>query len=88
MSANQTSIQSFLDYLKFQKRYSRHTIISYQNDLEDFFDFIVNKYGNLSLNEISATLIRTWLANLKQNKIASKSINRKISALKSFLNTS
>ncbi|MGI8584550.1 MAG: tyrosine-type recombinase/integrase [Chitinophagaceae bacterium] len=84
MFANQTSIQSFLDYLKFQKRYSRHTIISYQNDLEDFFDFIVNKYGNLSLNEISATLIRTWLANLKQNKIASKSINRKISALKSF----
>ncbi len=84
MSANQTSIQSFLDYLKFQKRYSRHTIISYQNDLEDFFDFIVNKYGNLSSNEISATLIRTWLVNLKQNKIASKSINRKISALKSF----
>ncbi len=84
MSANQTSIQSFLDYLKFQKRYSRHTIVSYQNDLEDFFDFIVIKYGNLSLNEISATLIRTWLVNLKQNKIASKSINRKISTLKSF----
>ena len=84
MDTTQNSIQSFLDYLKFQKRYSQHTIISYQNDLRDFFDFIDSKYGELSLTEISATLIRTWLADLKQGKIASKSINRKISALKSF----
>ncbi|HUS00094.1 MAG TPA: site-specific tyrosine recombinase/integron integrase [Chitinophagaceae bacterium] len=84
MDTTQPSIQSFLDYLKFQKRYSQHTIISYQNDLKDFFDFIESKYGDLSLPEISATLIRTWLANLKQDKIASKSINRKISTLKSF----
>lgn len=84
MDITQSSIQSFLDYLKFQKRYSQHTIISYQNDLKDFFDFIESKYGALSLPEISTTLIRTWLANLKQDKMASKSINRKISALKSF----
>lgn len=84
MHASQTSVQFFLDYLKFQKRYSQHTIISYQNDLKDFFDFIEANYGTLSLTEISATLIRTWLANLKQNKIASKSINRKISTLNSF----
>ena len=84
MDTTQNSIQSFLDYLKFQKRYSQHTITSYQNDLRDFFDFIETKYGNLSLPEISGTLIRTWLAGLKQHKIASKSINRKISTLKSF----
>ncbi|MDQ6757655.1 MAG: tyrosine-type recombinase/integrase [Bacteroidota bacterium] len=84
MSAHHNSIQAFLDYLKFQKRYSQHTIISYENDLKDFFDFIESKYGQLSLPEISTTLIRTWLAALKQNKIASKSINRKISTLKSF----
>ena len=84
MPSSQASIQSFLDYLKFQKRYSQHTVISYQNDVSDFFNFIQEKYGKLSLPEISATLVRTWLAHLKQNKIASKSINRKISALKSF----
>ena len=84
MNANQDPVQIFLDYLKFQKRYSRHTIISYQNDLKDFFGFIETNYGNLALTEISTTLIRTWLANLKQDKIASKSINRKISTLKSF----
>ena len=84
MQASQIYIQTFLNYLKFQKRYSQHTIISYENDLKDFFDFIEIKYGDLSLAEISATLIRTWLAGLKQNKMASKSINRKISTLKSF----
>ena len=84
MDTNQASVQIFLDYLKFQKRYSRHTIISYENDLKDFFGFIESNYENLSLTQISTTLIRTWLANLKQDKIASKSINRKISTLKSF----
>ncbi|HEY8691022.1 MAG TPA: tyrosine-type recombinase/integrase [Chitinophagaceae bacterium] len=84
MHSTQTSIQTFLDYLKFQKRYSQHTIISYENDLKDFFDFIETNYGQLSLTEISTTLVRTWLANLKQNKIVPKSINRKISTLKSF----
>ena len=84
MPISETHIQIFLDYLKFQKRYSQHTIVSYQNDLEDFFDFIETQYGTLSLPEISATFIRTWLAELKLKKIASKSINRKISTLKSF----
>jgi len=50
--SQQQLIQTFLDYLKFQKRYSQHTIISYQNDLTDFFDFIERQFGLTSLNEI------------------------------------
>ncbi|WP_301924498.1 tyrosine-type recombinase/integrase [Ferruginibacter sp.] len=77
-------IQSFLDYLKFQKRYSQHTIISYQNDLTSFFDFIETQFAIQSLNEINASFARSWLASLKEKGIESKSINRKISTLKSF----
>jgi integrase/recombinase XerC len=77
-------IQSFLDYLKFQKRYSQHTIISYQNDLTSFFDFIEIQFSVQSLNEINASFARSWLASLKEKGIESKSINRKISTLKSF----
>ncbi len=84
MHTGETSIQAFLDYLKYQKRYSRHTVISYQNDLGDFFDFIESKYGDVTVSEISVSFIRTWLADLKQHQIASKSINRKISSLRSF----
>ena len=77
-------IQEFLNYLTFQKRYSRHTIISYQNDLSSFFDFIIAEYNFLSLPEISPAIVRSWLAVLKGNKSAPKTINRKISSLKSF----
>ncbi|KAA9041498.1 tyrosine-type recombinase/integrase [Ginsengibacter hankyongi] len=77
-------IREFLNYLTFQKRYSRHTIISYENDLAGFFDFVVLQYNSLELAEISSSIVRSWLASLKEDKIASKSINRKISTLKSF----
>jgi integrase/recombinase XerC len=82
--SNQEIIQPFLGYLKFQKRYSQHTIVAYENDLISFFDFIEIQYGSTPLAEINSVFVRTWLAGLKDNKMTSKSINRKISALKSF----
>lgn len=78
------TIQPFIDYLKFQKRYSQHTIVSYKNDLDSFFDFLQHQFGELSLPEIKPTFIRSWLAELKQQGMESKSISRKISTLKSF----
>ena len=77
-------VREFLNYLTFQKRYSRHTIISYENDLTAFFDFVVLQYNSLELAEISASVVRSWLSSLKENKISSKTINRKISTLKTF----
>lgn len=77
-------LRSFLDYLKFQKRYSQHTIISYENDLSSFFDFVAAGFGEMELLHINAPIIRSWLASLKEDNMESKSINRKISSLKSF----
>lgn len=77
-------IQPFLDYLKFEKRYSRHTVISYQTDLISFFDYIITQYGETPLNQLSHIYIRSWLASLKDEGLTAKSINRKISSLKSF----
>jgi integrase/recombinase XerC len=78
------ALQHFAEYLKFQKRYSQHTIISYQTDLVAFFDFIELTFGNTALPDIKTTFIRTWLAKLKEDGMEAKSINRKISTLKSF----
>lgn len=78
------TIQHFLDHLSFQKRYSGHTIVSYKNDLSSFFDFMLQQFGEMPLAEIKPTYIRSWLAELKQQGMESKSINRKISTLKSF----
>jgi integrase/recombinase XerC len=77
-------IQSFIDYLKFEKRYSVHTVISYQTDLTAFFDFLCIQFGELRLKEITHSFVRSWLADLKGKGITSKSITRKISTLKSF----
>lgn len=85
MSINETDpIQEFLNYLSFQKRYSPNTIISYQNDLSEFSRFIIGQYHITNVTEISTVIIRSWLASLKENKISSRTINRKISSLKSF----
>lgn len=77
-------IQPFLDYLRFEKRYSKHTVISYENDLISFFDYLVTQYGEMPLPQISHVYIRSWLAALKDGGMTSKTINRKISTLKSF----
>ena len=77
-------IQIFLDYLKYEKRYSKHTIIAYQNDLEQFFQFLVSQFDTPELSTLTGTMIRSWLAEIKEDEISSKSINRKISSLKSF----
>ena len=74
----------FISYLAFQKRYSRHTVISYKNDLSGFFSFLEAQYQVSQIREISPVMIRSWLASLKEEKVTSKSINRKISTLKSF----
>lgn len=80
----ESHIREFLEYLQYQKRYSRHTIISYRNDLQGFEEFLEKQYGSLQLNEVKSPFVRTWLASLKEDGITSKTINRKISTLKSF----
>lgn len=79
-----SELHSFLNYLQFEKRYSSNTIRAYNDDLAQFFDFLYVSYGKLPLTEVSSGMVRTWLASLKEEKISSKSITRKISALKSF----
>ena len=78
-------VQPFINYLKFEKRYSQHTIISYQTDLEQFCAFLMSQFDGVAINKVTASLVRSWLAELKgEEKISAKSINRKISTLKSF----
>ncbi len=74
----------FIDYLKYEKRYSVHTVHAYRDDLDQFFSFLIVQFGETTLPGISSGYIRSWLAALKEQKITSKSINRKISTLKSF----
>ncbi len=80
-------IAPFLDYLQFEKRYSRHTIIAYQTDLEQFLLFLKDQYDEVPpVEQINSMFVKSWLADIKrkQTDISAKSLNRKISTLKSF----
>jgi integrase/recombinase XerC len=76
--------QSFLDYISFEKRYSGHTAIAYKKDLNQFFEYLETQYGSPRLEEIPPGYIRSWLAKLMQDKLSTRTVNRKISTLKAF----
>ena len=77
-------IQSFLEYLSLEKNYSKHTIVAYETDLKLFHNFLVNQYNDASFIEVNYSMIRSYIVYLVSKKITNKSINRKISSLKTF----
>jgi integrase/recombinase XerC len=79
-----TDVNAFLSFLQFEKRYSLHTITAYSNDLVQFFDFIETQYDKVPLEQITGSMVRSWLAGMKETEMTGKSLNRKISSLKSF----
>lgn len=77
-------LYSFFDYLTYEKRYSSHTITSYKNDLSQFILYLNPQQEDLNITEVNYQQIRAWVSVLIKNKIAARSVNRKLSSLKSF----
>jgi integrase/recombinase XerC len=77
-------IKSFLNYLTLEKKYSTHTIKAYKNDLNSFQLFCINEYDNQQIATINYPQIRNWIVSLVNVNVSNRSINRKISSLKSF----
>ncbi|ARV14883.1 tyrosine-type recombinase/integrase [Polaribacter sp. SA4-12] len=77
-------IDAFLEYLSLEKKYSVHTITAYQNDLISFRDFLATEYTQEDLLEVYYPQIRNWVVSLVDSKISNRTINRKVSSLKSF----
>jgi len=77
-------ITSFLKYLALEKKYSKHTITAYQNDLNSFQTFCNQEFGEESIAAVNYAQIRNWIVSLVNSKISNRSINRKVSSLKSF----
>lgn len=77
-------IRPFIDYLRFEKRYSEHTVISYEKDLISFFNFLQENYKTTNVADIMSSWVKTWLASFKAKNYNSRTVNHKISTLKSF----
>ena len=75
---------AFIKYLKFEKRLSYHTILSYDNDLKQFESFFKTYSTNKEIKTTDKRAIRSWIVELSLKNLSPKSINRKIATLKSF----
>ncbi|HEY1054508.1 MAG TPA: tyrosine-type recombinase/integrase [Emticicia sp.] len=75
-------LERFSQYLKFEKRFSPHTVSAYQRDLIQFFDFIGSR--ELEFSEINHTHVRSFIIDMMETGLDPRSVNRKISTLRSF----
>ncbi len=75
---------SFINYLTFEKRYSQHTITAYTKDIHQFNAYAKSTYDDLDIKHYTHHHLRSWIVFLLQNDITEKSINRKISSIKTF----
>lgn len=78
------AITSFLTYLELEKNYAAHTLTAYRNDLENFEAFCLEVFQEDDLGSVSYSLIRSWIVQLLEQGNSTKTINRKISSLRSF----
>lgn len=76
--------ESFIDYLKYEKRCSSHTVVAYKNDLDQFVQFCIKMVGEFNVKETDSKLVRSWIVQLMENELTARSVTRKITAVKSF----
>ena len=77
-------VDSFIKYLKFEKRYSAKTVLAYQTDLQQFQNFLNSEFDKVPSQEANHSLVRSWIVSLVVNDLDSVSVNRKIACLRSY----
>ena len=77
-------IEKFIEYLKIEKNYSVNTLSAYKKDLMEFQVFINENYDKYVIENVDYKIIRSWIVLLVNKNLSNRSINRKVSSLKSF----
>ncbi|MBL0096309.1 MAG: tyrosine-type recombinase/integrase [Bacteroidetes bacterium] len=79
-----TDHERFINYLRFEKRSSEHTVIAYENDLKQYADYLGIQYQLIDLTQSSHFIIRSWIVSLMEAGLDPRSVNRKITTLRTF----
>ena len=77
-------IERFLDYIAVEKRYSPHTLTNYKKDLSDFSAFVLETEATEDVVHVHKKVIKNFIVNLSNSGLSKRSINRKLSSLRSF----
>jgi integrase/recombinase XerC len=75
---------SFLKYIAFEKRFSDHTVKSYQCDLEQFSNYISSNFNTADLNDTTQLMVRSWILSLMDSGVSARTVNRKIASLRAY----
>jgi integrase/recombinase XerC len=78
------TLEKFIDYIGYEKRYSVHTIKAYRTDLDQFYHFLEVRYGMNDIQSVDHMIIRSWLVELMDQHVTARSVNRKLSTLRSY----
>ena len=78
------SISKFLDYIYLEKKSSHHTKVAYNSNLLSFKDFVKTNFDIDSIEKISYNEIRLWIIDLIETGNSNRTVNRKVSALRSY----
>lgn len=76
--------ESFFNYLKYEKRYSSHTLTAYRIDLDQFVQYRTELVGEFDINKVDRKGVRSWIVKLMEQQLSARSVNRKITTLKSY----
>ena len=78
------SISKFLDYIYLEKKSSHHTKVAYNSNLLSFEDFVKTNFSIDSIEKVSYNEIRSWIITLIENGNSNRTVNRKVSVLRSY----
>tara|TARA_B100001057_G_scaffold471533_1_gene533956 strand:+ start:2846 stop:3733 length:888 start_codon:yes stop_codon:yes gene_type:complete len=79
-------IEKFIEYLQIEKKYSVNTLAAYKKDITEFQLFINENYDKSEIENVDYKIVRSWIVLLVNKNLSNRSINRKVSSLKSFFN--
>lgn len=78
------TFKPFTDYLQLEKKYSPHTVTAYLKDLEDFQKFASEEYQYADIVNVNYSIVRSWIVSLVDSGISNRTVNRKLSSLKTY----
>ena len=77
-------VESFLEYIRYEKNLSTHTVLSYRNDLFQFKKFLETERDGIEMQKVTSDCIREWVVLLSEGGMSARSVCRKISSLRAF----
>lgn len=79
-----SQFSAYVNYLSLEKKCSSHTVLAYTKDLQSFADFCLSEYGDEEVKDCVYVQVRSWIVLLLEAGLSNRTVNRKVSSLKSY----